>query len=135
MKVNLAVALVGLGLAASVTPLRAHHWVPAQYDIDREITIQGVVTRIEWTNPHARFWVDARNADGTVSNWELELPPPTALKRERGSLDFIRQGDQVTVNLWRAKDGSRLAHALTLTVPNGQVMNFSRGLGWPPDSK
>ena len=135
MKTNLAVAILGLGLAASVTPLRAHHSVPAQYDIDREIAIQGVVTRVEWLNPHARFWVDARNDDGTVSNWEMELPPPNALKRERGNLAFIKQGDQVTVNLWRAKNGSRLAHALTLTVPNGEVMRFPRNWGMPAASK
>jgi len=135
MKTNLAVAILGLGLAASVTPLRAHHSVPAQYDIDREIAIQGVVTRVEWLNPHARFWVDARNDDGTVSSWEMELPPPNALKRARGNLDFIKQGDQVTVNLWRAKNGSRLAHALTLTVPSGEVMNFPRNWGMPAASK
>ena len=131
MKTNLAVALVGLGLAASVMPLQAHHSVPAQFDVDKTITIQGVVSRLEWTNPHARFWVDAKNSDGTVSNWEMELPPPNALKRERGTLDFVKQGDQVAVNLWRAKDGSRLAHTLTLTVPDGRVMNFPRGWGMP----
>lgn len=128
MKTNLAVAIVGLGLAASVTPLRAHHSVLARFDVDKTITVQGVVTQIEWMNPHARFWVDARKADGTVSNWEIELPPPNALKRQRGSLDFIRQGDQVTVSVFRAKDGSRLAHTLTLTAQDGRVMNFP----WDP---
>jgi len=116
-------------------PLAAHHSVPATFDVSKEITIRGAVTRIEWTNPHGRLWVDARNDDGTVSNWELELPPPNALKRSLG-LDFIKPGDQVTVELWRAHDGSRLANTLTLTVPDGRVFNFSRSTTttWGPTS-
>ena len=129
MKAAVTIAVFGLGLAVSVMPGLAHHSVPAQYDVDREIAIRGVVTRIEWTNPHARLWVDAKNDDGTVSGWEMELPPPNALKRELGSLDFLKQGDQVSVSLWRAKDGSRVAHTLTLTTPDGRVMNFPRS-GW-----
>ena len=127
----MAVAIFVLTLAASVMPVSAHHSVPGTFDVSQEITIRGAVTKIEWTNPHGRFWVDARNADGTVSNWELELPPPNALKRRLG-LDFIKPGDQVTVDLWRAKDGSLLANTLTLTVPDGRVFNFSRDttIGW-----
>lgn len=136
MKAKLTIAVFGLASAVSVTPGRAHHSVPAQFDVDRETAIRGVVTRIEWTNPHARLWVDAKNDDGTVSGWEMELPPPNALKREVGNLDFVKQGDQVSASLWRAKDGSRVAHALTLTTPDGRVMSFPRNGGWlPRDSK
>ena len=125
MKLRMAVAIFVLTFAASVMPVAAHHSVPGTFDISKEITIRGAVTRIEWANPHARFWVDARNDDGAVSNWELELAPPNALKRSLG-LDFIKAGDQVTVVLWRAKDGSRLANVLALTVPDGRVFNFPR---------
>ena len=136
MKATLTIAVFGLGLAVSVMPGLAHHSVSAQYDVDREMAIRGVVTRIEWTNPHVRLWLDAKNDDGTVSGWEMELPPPNALKRELGSLDFVKQGDQVSVNLWRAKDGSRVAHTLTLTTPGGRVMQFPRNGRWMPrDSK
>jgi hypothetical protein len=125
MKVRTAVAISVLALTASALPVSAHHSVPATFDVDKDITIRGAVTRIEWANPHGRFWVDARNDDGTVSNWELELPPPTVLKRRFG-LDFIKLGDQVTVDLWRAKDGSLLANTLAITVSDGRVFNFSR---------
>jgi hypothetical protein len=125
MRLRMAIAIVVLTFAASVMPLGAHHSVPATFDVSKEITIRGAVTKIEWTNPHGRFWVDARNDDGTVSNWELELPPPTVLKRSLG-MGFIKLGDQVTVDLWRAKDGALLANTLTLTVPDGRVFNFSR---------
>jgi hypothetical protein len=125
MKLGMTAAIFVLALAASVIPVAAHHSVAGTFDVSKEIRIRGAVTKIEWTNPHGRFWVDARNDDGTVSNWELELPPPNALKRRFG-LDFIKLGDQVTVDLWRAKDGSLLANTLTLTVPDGRVFNFSR---------
>jgi hypothetical protein len=75
MKVKfLAVAITGLGLF--VLPMLAHHSVQSQYDVSNVITIRGVVTRIEWTNPHARFWVDAKNDDGSVSSWELGATSP-----------------------------------------------------------
>jgi hypothetical protein len=125
MKMKLAFAL------SSVLPLLAHHSVPAQFDINTTITIQGVVTKTEWINPHARFWVDAKNDDGAVASWELELPAPNALKRRYPKMDFVKQGDQVTVVLWRAKDGSRLAHTLTLTSPDGRIFNFPRDWGMP----
>lgn len=133
MRLRMAVAIFVLTLAASAMPMAAHHSVPGTFDTSKEITIRGAITKIEWANPHARFWVDAMNADGTVSNWELELPPPNALKRSFG-LDFIKPGDQVAVDLWQAKDGSRLANTLTLIVPDGRVFNFSRSttISWEP---
>ena len=121
----MAVAISVLTFAGSVGLAAVHHSVPATVDIGKEVTIRGAVTKIEWANPHARIWVDARNDDGTVSNWELELPPPNTLKRTLG-LDFVKPGDQVTVDLWQAKDGSRLANTLTLTIPDGRILNFSR---------
>ena len=124
---NLVATVLGLGLTASLAPLLAHHSVAAQYDISKTITIQGAVTKTEWLNPHARVWVDAKNDDGTISNWEMELPPPNSLKWTEGiGKDFVKQGDQITVSVWRAKDGSRLANALTLTLPDGRILKFGQ---------
>ena len=135
MKVKLALAISILALATYVMPMLAHHSVESQYEVSEIVTIQGVVTKIEWTNPHARFWVDAKNNDGAVSTWEMELPAPNALRLHNVGLDFVKQGDQVTVDLWRAKNGSKLAHALTLTVPDGRVLNFPRSWGMPTNTK
>ena len=126
MKVNLVAAVLGLGLTASLTPLLAHHSVAAQFDISKTITIQGAVTKTEWLNPHARVWVDAKNDDGTVSNWEIELGPPNSLMREGFTKDFVKQGDQITASVWRAKDGSKLANALTLTLPDGRILKLAQ---------
>ena len=129
MKVRRAIATFALGLTVSVMPLAAHHSILATFDISKEITIRGVVTKVAWINPHARFWVDARNDDGIVSNWELELPPPNALKRNRGvGADFIKPNDQVTVVLWQAKDGARLGNTLDLVFSDGRVLKFGRNV-------
>jgi hypothetical protein len=123
-KVNLALAVFGLGVA--MMPMLAHHSVEAQYDTGKVVTIQGVVTKIVWVNPHALVWLDTSNGANPISSsWEMELPPPNALKIRNVKMDFA-EGDQVTVTFWRAKDESRLGHALTMTGPDGRVMDFPR---------
>ena len=131
-KTSLAVLFVGC-----VVPLLAHHSVAAEFDKSKTITIQGTVNRVEWMNPHARLWVDAMNQDGTVSHWELELAPPNTLNRmlqqpgepKSAGKDFFKTGDQVGVTLWRAKDGSLVGHAITVTMPDGRVSSLPGG--WP----
>ena len=126
---KVAMGIFGLGLA--VMPMLAHHSVEQQYDMDKMVTIQGVVTKIVWVNPHARLWVDI---DGAVSSWEMELPPPHVLKIMGVKMDFVREGDHVNVTFWRAKDGSRLGNALTVTAPDGRVIDFPPMLNWHPVS-
>jgi hypothetical protein len=125
MRFKSVAAVFVLVVAGSVSRMAAHHSAPMTFDVSKEITIQGVVTNIEWMNPHTRFWVDVRNDDGAISTWELESAPPNTLKRTVG-LDFIKVRDQVTVVLWQAKDGAKLGHTLTVSFPDGRVFNSSR---------
>jgi hypothetical protein len=134
MRIRLTATVVVLCWITSSVPLLAHHSVAAKFEIGTAITIRGVVTKTEWMNPHALFWLEAKNDDGTASNWEMELPAPNALKRA-GRGNFIKQGDEVSVSLWRAKDGSMVAHALTVTLPDGEILNLPRGWGVPSNSK
>lgn len=125
MNAKLFLAVTALGLTASIMPLHAHHSEAAQYDLTRTISIQGTVTRIEWLNPHAHFWAGVQDPNGTVSSWEFELPAPNAMRlRANIGRDFLKQGEHVTMDVWRAKDGSMLAHVSTLTMPEGRVFNF-----------
>jgi uncharacterized protein DUF6152 len=126
MKANLVAVVLGLGLTASLTPLLAHHSVAAQYDMNKTMTIQGTVTKSEFSNPHARVWVDVKNDDGTISNWEVELGSPNGMMREGFTRDFVKQGDPITASVWRAKDGSRLANALALTLPDGRILKIGQ---------
>jgi hypothetical protein len=122
-------AILALGLAAIVTPATAHHSVRGEYDTSRILSLHGAVSKIEWLNPHAHFWLDAQSNDGRVSTWELELPAPNALLKENIRRDFLKQGDRVALVVWGARDGSSLAHVLTLTFADGRAFNFPRQWG------
>jgi hypothetical protein len=86
------------------------------------MTLHGVVTKVEWTNPHARFYIDVKDKSGTVTNWNLELASPNALRRLGWTRDFLKVGGEVTVLVAPAKDGAKMANARTVTLADGQKM-------------
>jgi hypothetical protein len=112
----------GVGLLVAVLPAVAHHAFVAQYDASKSTTLQGVVTKVEWTNPHARFYVDVKDKSGNVTNWNLELASPIALRRLGWTRDFLQVGSVVTVFGALAKDGSKMANARTVTLADGRKM-------------
>jgi len=111
----LAAALV-LSAAASV---EAHHSFAAQYDGNKPVTLKGKVTKVEWTNPHARFYIDVPSADGKVVNWNLELASPNYLKRAGWSSTSLKEGDEVTVEGSLARSGANMANASAVTFADG----------------
>jgi len=115
----LAAAAAFLAVCTAV-PLIAHHSFAAQYDRSKPKTLTGPVTKVEWINPHARFFVDFKEPDGKVNNWEVELGPPAMLMRNGWTRTSLVVGEQVTVNGSLAKDGSHLLNASTVTLSNGK---------------
>ena len=117
------VLLLGFALilaCISSGPAFAHHSFAAQYDRSKPNMITGPVTKIDWINPHARFFVDVKDASGKVVNWEVELGPPAGLMRRGWSRNTLKVGDSVTVNGFLAKDGSNLTNAQTVTLSDGK---------------
>ena len=108
-------------LLCTVTSSLAHHSFAAQYDADKHVTLTGVVTKVEWTNPHARFYIDVTDDIGNVINWNLELASPNILSRNGWSRHFVVEGDEVTVEGSLARDGSRMANALRVILPDGTI--------------
>lgn len=108
-----------------MAPALAHHSFATQYDADSPVTLTGVVTKVEWTNPHARFYIDVENADGGVTNWNLELASPNVLRRNGWLRNSLEAGDIVTVEGSRAHNGSLLANARTVTLSDGSQV-FAR---------
>ena len=108
MKKILGIAMT-LGLAA--LPVLAHHSFAAQYDATKHIALKGAVTKVEWMNPHARFYIDVKDEAGKVTNWELELGSPNGLMRRGWTRNTLHVGDNVEVEGSLAKDGSKLANA------------------------
>jgi len=75
VKIKFRGLLAGLGMLAGSVPLLAHHSFAAEYDSNKPIKISGTVTKVEWMNPHARFYVDVKAADGKITNWNFEWGP------------------------------------------------------------
>src|ERR1700722_8631991 len=106
--------LCGLALIPGLTapPAHAHHYsFAAAYDVTKPIDLTGTVTKIEWMNPHARFYLDVKDDAGKVTNWEFELGSPNGLMRQGWTRNSMKIGDTISVQGSLAKDGSNLANA------------------------
>jgi Family of unknown function (DUF6152) len=122
MRLKLGVLFAGLVSFVSALPALAHHSFGAEYDTKKPVTLHGVVTRVDWFNPHAHFSIDVKDESGNVTSWNLELASPNALRRLGWTKDFLQVGGEVTVLGVLAKDGSKLATARSVTLADGRKM-------------
>jgi len=112
------------------TPALAHHSFGAEYDADKPITLTGVITKIEWTNPHSHFYIDVKDTNGKVANWKFEGYPPTVLNRNGWRREAtMKPGDTITVFGWRARDGTNWGHSREITFADGKKMFFGPPAG------
>lgn len=116
---SLTLAVLVVGLATYTIIGQAHHSFATQYDADAPVTLTGTVTKVEWTNPHARFYIDVEDSDGEVVNWNLELASPNVLRRNGWLRNSLEAGDTVTVEGSRARNGTMLANARTVKLADG----------------
>src|SRR5579862_5957187 len=122
MRVGFGTALLGALLWSA--PVFAHHSGAAEFDSNKKIELTGTVTKVEWTNPHAHFMIDVKDANGNVANWNLELASPNILIRNGWTRNSVKPGDTVSVSGSRAKDNSNLGIASTVTFPDGRKLSF-----------
>src|SRR5262245_30400201 len=109
---------------AAVAPAFAHHSFGAEYDGTKPVTLTGVITSVQWTNPHVYFFMDVTEKNGTVANWKFEGYPPVVLNRIGWKkTETMLPGDTVTVFGWRARDGTNWAHSRFVTfAKNGKKL-------------
>jgi hypothetical protein len=107
------------GLMLSALPVLAHHSFAAEYDSKDLLTLTGVISKVEWTNPHIYFYVDVKDPSGSVVTWAVEGYPPNTLKRTGFSRDDLKLGDMVTVTGYKAKDSSARVAGREVTFPDG----------------
>jgi hypothetical protein len=117
MKATLKVLIAGMAL---LSPAFGHHSFSAEFDEKKPITLTGVVTKVEWMNPHAHFFIIVKNGSGLPVAWDLELGSPNVLMREGWMRNSLKEGDEVTVQGSLAKDGSNLVNARQVTLASGK---------------
>ena len=126
----IAAAIVGAFFV--VAPLAAHHSSVAEYDGSKPVKVSGVLTKVEWTNPHIWFYVDVKDEQGRVNNWGFSGGPPGVLQRRGITKAAIKIGEVVIVEGFRARDGSNNASGGKVTFADGRSVftasNEDRGL-------
>lgn len=113
---NVLLVMREASILVSVVPALAHHSFAAEYDATKQIMVTGTVTKFESMNRHARFYLDVKNVDGTVTNWNFELGPANILARNVWTKNSLNDGDQISVAGNPATDASQTANARTLML-------------------
>ena len=128
MRLKVGAIVAGIALTFGVLPLRAHHSLEDTHDLRRTVTLTGVVSSVEWVNPHTRLYLDVAGANGTVARWSVELGAPNTMTRFGAGPAVLRPGDQVSVDVWIARDSSLTASGQALKLSDGRT--FQMASGW-----
>ena len=124
--------MIVAAMTAATVPLMAHHSFAAEFDNQKVVNMDGIVTKIDWTNPHVWFYMDVKDQSGKVTNWGFEMGPPHLLQTSGWTRTTMKLGDQIHVVGSAAKNGSNRANARTVTTPDGKKMGAASSEGQTP---
>lgn len=122
--------VIALAIITTTATVSAHHSFGVAFDANKPVTLTGVISRIDWTNPHTHVFLDVKDPSGKVVTWTLEGYPPNVLERTGWKKDVtVKIGDTLTIFGWRARDGSPYAHLREATLANGKKLFFGPPAG------
>jgi len=127
MRTKFGVLVAGLGLFCLAAPLVAHHAFDVEYDPKKKVDLAGVVSKVEWTNPHMRVYVDVTDAKGTVTTWNLELGSPNSVLRRGWGKADIKAGEKVKFTAFAGKVVESRAAADSITLSDGRSFTGASG--------
>lgn len=133
MSFRTLVALLALAAVSAIQGL-AHHSFAAEFDEKQPFEMTGILTKVQWQNPHIWYYLDVKNADGSVTNWGFSGAAPGALMRRGVAKDALKLGSVVIVRGFKAKDGSHNAYGSRVTFEDGRNV-FTSGTDAPEQSK
>jgi hypothetical protein len=125
MPVRLSIGIAVLGLLLAAVPAPAHHAFGAEFDTAKPIALRGVVTVMEWVNPHSWIHIDVKGPDGTLVNWMIEGGSPNSLLRLGFTKNAVLPGMEIVVDGYQAKDGTNKGVGRSLTFADGRKLFLS----------
>ena len=131
MKIRMLAVVAGLVVLASAMPVLAHHSFAAEFDATKPVNLTGVVTKVEWMNPHTYFYIDVKDESGKVTNWACEMGSPNGLTRQGWTRNTLHVGMVVSMDGTQAKDGTKRANARNVLV-DGKKLGAASSEGVNP---
>jgi Family of unknown function (DUF6152) len=122
MRVQCAFVAVIAAMTLSGTPAFSHHSFAAEFDVNKPLTLKGTITKVDLVNPHSWLYLDVKGEDGKVVNWAIEMGSPNGLIRRGVTKATVPIGTEVTVDGYRAKDGTPTANGTTIKMPDGRQL-------------
>jgi hypothetical protein len=124
MKAKFVTGAIGLSLLLAL-PVLAHHSFAAEYDTTKPVTLKGKFTKIDWVNPHSQVYFLVTDADGKTHEWRAETPPPNGLYRSGWRKNMLKEGDEITVQGYMAKDGDYIMWSQSVTFSDGSKLTLN----------
>lgn len=122
MRTKIAIVIAAAGLLLAAVPLWAHHAFAAEFDANKPVKFRGVVTKMEWINPHAWIHIDVKDDNGAVTSWMIEAAAPNALLRRGWTKQSLPAGTEILVEGYQAKDGQNRANGSIITFTDGRKL-------------